>query len=254
MITDLKEAGPAVADPSPEIQNQIVDLKNTLFDIKTQISGLQTNLAAERETVKSQARQISSLEGSLKAEIGDKAAVEAESRRTLMLLAIGQLQRETRGSDPFENGLKQIEAVATDSFRNDLDSLQSIALKGAPTMLSLQKDFATVAPDISQAARLPSNETWYGRALHRIASTVKFRRVDDLDGTDVDAIVARAEKDLANNDLDKAVVEIKKLTGSAADVASDWLAKAETRLTVEKAIAGLLEKATSTALSTPTSN
>ena len=253
-ITSLKEAKPIVADPSPEIQNQIIDLKNTLLDIKTQMSSLQGDLATERDTVKSQATQLSSLEGALKAEITGKDAQSAENNRTLMLLAIGQLQRETRGNEPFENGLKQVEAVATDSFRSDLDSLQPIAPKGAPTMTSLQKDFAAIAADISQAGRLPSDETWYGQALHRIASAVKFRRVDDLEGTDVDAVVARAEQDLANNDLDNAVAEIGKLTGPAADVASGWLTKAQTRLTVEQSIAGLLAKATTSALSAPASN
>ncbi|MZR23942.1 hypothetical protein GQF03_16530 [Sneathiella chungangensis] len=253
-IAELEKAEPAVADLSPEVQNQIVDLKTALLDIKTQMSSLQTELASDRDTVKAQASQISSLEGALKAEIAGKTEEEAENQRTLMLLAVGQLQRETRTNEPFENGLKQVSAVANDKFAGLLEQLQPIAPVGAPTMASLQRDFASIATDISQSARLPSEETWYGQALHRIASAIKFRRVDDYEGDDVDAIVARAEQSLANNDLDKAVAEIDKLSGAAADVAAPWLEKAKTRLTVEQSINGLLQAATTTAVSAPTSN
>ncbi|WP_288905118.1 uroporphyrinogen-III synthase [uncultured Sneathiella sp.] len=250
----LENADPVVADPSPEIQSEIVDLKTALLDIKRQITSLETTITSDREAVKSQAEQLSSLEGTLKAEIASKSEGEAENQRTLMLLAISQLQRETRGNEPFENGLKQVAAVADDKFNGLIEKLQPIAPVGAPTLASLQKDFTAIASDISQSARLPSEETWYGEALHRIASAVKFRRVDDMEGNDVDAVVARAEQDLAENDLDNAVAEIEKLSGAPAEVAASWLDKAKTRLTVEQSIAGLLQEATTTAISQPTSN
>lgn len=250
----LENADPAIADPSPEIQNQIVDLKTALLDIKTQITNLKSSMESDRGTVKSQAQQLSSLEDALKAEIASKSEEDAENQRTLMLLALGQLQRETRGSEPFENGLKQVSAVANDKFKGMIEKLQPIAPVGAPTLASLQKDFTAIASDISQSARLPSEETWYGEALHRIASAVKFRRVDDVEGSDVDAVVARAEQDLADNDLDQAVAEVEKLSGAAAEVAAPWLEKARSRLAVEQSIAGLLQEATATAISQPASN
>ena len=253
-IAELKNVDPVVADPSPEIQNQIVDLKTTLLDLKTQITGLGSELATDRETVKTQSSQLSSLEGRLKAEIASKSEEATENQRTLMLLAISQLQRETRGDEPFENGLKQVTAVANSKFGGVLEKLQPIAPIGAPTMASLQKGFSSIATDISQSARLPSEETWYGQALHRIASAIKFRRIDDSGGSDVDAVVARTEQDLSENDLNNAVAEIEKLSGVAAEVAGPWLKKAKTRLTVEQSIAGLLEEATTTAITTPTSN
>jgi uroporphyrinogen-III synthase len=250
----LENTDPAVADPSPEIQNQIVDLKTDLLDIKNQITDLETNIQDDREKATSQAQQLSTLEGTLKAEIASKSEEKAENQRTLMLLAVGQLQRETRGSEPFENGLNQVQAIADDKFEGLVEKLQPIASVGAPTLVTLQKEFTDIATDISQSARLPSEETWYGQALHRIASAVKFRRVDDMDGSDVDAVVARVEQDLAENDLDQAVAEVEKLTGAAAEVAAPWLEKAKTRQTVEQSIAEMLQAATATAISKPTSN
>ena len=253
-ISGIENTEPAAVEPSPEIQNQIVDLKTSLLDLKTQISNLQLDLAAERDEVKAQSSQISSLETTLKSEIADKSKETAENQRTLMLLAIGQLQRETRSDEPFENGLQQVSAVSGDKFAGTIEKLEPIAEVGAPTMTSLQKDFTAIATDISQSARLPSEETWYGQALHRIASAVKFRRVDETDGDDVDAVVARAEEALDANDLDNAVAEIETLSGPAAEVAAPWLEKAKTRLTVEQSITGLLQDATTSAVSTPASN
>ncbi|WP_373086003.1 uroporphyrinogen-III synthase [Sneathiella sp.] len=253
-LAALDQQQAASSGPSPEVQSDLLDLKNSLLDMKTDIARLQGSLTREQETVKEQATQLSSLQGTLKSAADNKAADRAENKRSMMLLAIGQLQRETRGNEPFENSLKQVQSVAPEGIAADLEPLQEIAAKGAPTMTSLRQDFAAIASDISQSAKLPSEETWYGKTLHRIASIVKFRRVDVTDGSDVDAIIARAEQDLAVNDLEKAVTEVQKLTGPAADTAAPWLSKAQTRLTVEQAISGLLEKATTSALATPTQN
>ncbi|MEH6525435.1 MAG: uroporphyrinogen-III synthase [Sneathiella sp.] len=253
-ISGLKVAEPTAQTENPETQSEILDLKNELLDLKTRMNALQSELATEQDSSKTQAMLLSSIESSLKDEADNKASVQAENKRTLMLLALGQLQRETRNNEPFENGLAQVSAVATSDLKTELDLLSVIAPKGAVTMPTLQKEFANIASDISQSARLPSDETWYGQTLHRIASAVKFRRVDDLDGTNVDAIVARTEQDLLTNDLDKAVAEVEKLTGPSAEIAQDWLAKAKARLNVENAISGLLEKVTSEAISTPSSN
>lgn len=253
-ISDLKVAEPEVSTENTETQSEILDLKNELLDLKTRMNALQSELATEQNSSKTQAMLLSSIESSLKDEANNQANLKAENRRTLMLLALGQLQRETRNDEPFENGLAQVSAVATSDLKTELDVLSTIAPKGAVTMPTLQKEFTSIASEISQSARLPSDETWYGKTLHRIASAVKFRRVDDLDGTDVDAIVARTEQDLLSNDLDKAVAEVEKLTGSSAEIAQNWLAKANARLNVENAISAMLEKVTSEAISTPSSN
>ncbi|MCR9212685.1 MAG: uroporphyrinogen-III synthase [Proteobacteria bacterium] len=250
----LKNAGPQTVEPSPEMQSEILDLKNELLDLKTRLTGVQSDLAAEKETAKSQATLLSSIEATLKAEANNEAEAKAENRRTLLLLAIGQLQRESRSDEPFENGVAQVAAVADDSYAKDLATLKGLAPTGAETLRTLRQEFSKLAPDISQSARLPSDETWYGQTLHRIASAVKIRRVDDVEGDDVDAVIARAEQDLASNDLDKAIAEVKKLTGASADIAKDWLTKAESRLAVDQAIAGLLASATQSAVTPTTSN
>ena len=187
--------------------------------------------------MKAQADQITALEGALKSEIESKASRAEESRRTLMLLAVGQLQ--------------QVSAVADGKFADLIGTLQPIAADGAPTVATLRQEFGSIASDITQTARLPSDETWYGKALHRIASAIRFRRVDDSDSADVDAVVARAERNLADSNLAGAVAEVESLQGAAAEVAAPWLEKAKRRLAVEGAITGLLQAVTASAATAP---
>ncbi|WP_334128550.1 uroporphyrinogen-III synthase [Sneathiella sp.] len=250
-LAKLEAAEIAPPVPSPEVQSEIVDLKTSFLDVKTELGDLQNSLARERDTVAAQASQIATLEAALKSEIDAKANRAEESRRTLMLLAVGQLQRETRGSDPFETSLQQLSAVAEDRFADLIGPLQPIAATGAPTVATLREDFGRIATDVTQTARLPSGETWYGKALHRLASAVKFRRVDDKDSGDIDAVVARAEQKLADNDLAGAVAEVESLEGPAAEIAGPWLDKAKSRLAVENAITGLLHTVTASAAATP---
>tara|TARA_R100000005_G_scaffold71393_1_gene38893 strand:+ start:10239 stop:12395 length:2157 start_codon:yes stop_codon:yes gene_type:complete len=250
-IVKLETAEPVAPGPSPEVQGEIVDLKTSLLDLKSELGGLNTALSAERDTVKAQADQITALEGALKSEIESKASRAEESRRTLMLLAVGQLQRETRSSDPFDGSMKQVSAVADGKFADLIGTLQPIAADGAPTVATLRQEFGSIASDITQTARLPSDETWYGKALHRIASAIRFRRVDDSDSADVDAVVARAERNLADSNLAGAVAEVESLQGAAAEVAAPWLEKAKRRLAVEGAITGLLQAVTASAATAP---
>ncbi|TNE37118.1 MAG: hypothetical protein EP348_06135 [Alphaproteobacteria bacterium] len=247
-ITGLKEAEPVVSGPDPATQSEILNLKNALIDAKNAMAEMKQAMAAEKDRLDGQSTELSALQEAMKANAAAKLEASVENKRTLLLLAIGQLQRETRSDQPFANGLQQVKTVAPESADATLETLQKIAGEGAPTMTALRADFSRLAPDIAQAARLPSEETWYGKTLHRIASIVKFRRVDDLEGDSADAMLARAEKDLADNDLAAAVAEMKKLSGPAAEKAQGWLFKAEQRLAVEQAISTLLDKATASAV------
>jgi hypothetical protein len=56
--------------------------------------------------------------------------------------------------------------------------------------------------------------------------------------------LARAEAKVGEGDLSGAVAELKGLTGLAAETATEWIALAESRLTVEHAAAQLADIST----------
>ncbi|OWY96714.1 hypothetical protein PHMEG_00032950 [Phytophthora megakarya] len=55
-----------------------------------------------------------------------------------------------------------------------------------------------------------------------------------IEGTDADAVLSRAEFALKAGDIEKAIVEMKGLSGLPAEVSQDWIAAAESRLAVEQ--------------------
>ena len=67
---------------------------------------------------------------------------------------------------------------------------------------------------------------------------MSVRRTDGQ-GSETDAVVARAEKALKTDDLAGAVKEVGTLAGAPADAAAAWLGAARQRLTVEQALSNL---------------
>ena len=68
---------------------------------------------------------------------------------------------------------------------------------------------------------------------------VAVRRVGEIDGDDVEALLARAERRLEAGDLTAVVDGLTRITGPAAPVVAPWLADAKARATLDAALAEL---------------
>ncbi|HEX6980927.1 MAG TPA: mitofilin family membrane protein, partial [Alphaproteobacteria bacterium] len=87
--------------------------------------------------------------------------------------------------------------------------------------------------------RTGDDGSWWRPLLDRLTSLVTIRRIGEVDGDTPEAVVARAERRLAADDLAGAVAELERLQGAPAAAAGSWLADARARLTAEAALAGL---------------
>ena len=135
-------------------------------------------------------------------------------------------------------------------MQSSLSGLANAAKTGVPQQRDLAQEFGAIATDITQASRLPTSQTWYGKTLHNIASMVKFRRVDAVEGDSTDAIVLRAEKKLHDNDLAGATLELEALATEPQAVAALWIKKAQSRVLVDQSIHQLLNEVTAVAVRT----
>lgn len=227
---------------------EINRLETELTTLAKELATLQRDQVLATTEFADQQSQIGTLTDALKAQAVRASQNNENGDETLILLALGQLHRESRTNQPFTGALQQALAVAPEALQEDLASMNSAAKTGAATVRELTEEFAKVATDSTQAARLPSSDTWYGKTLHNLASLVKFRRVDDVSGEGVDALVARAEEKILAGDLSEGVELLKKLSEEPAKVAAPWLMRAENRLNVDTALERLLEKVTATAV------
>jgi len=236
------------AEPSAAAAANIAKLEAALANLSTELSKVQRDQVLALTDRADQKSQLGTLSAALQAQASRTLQNNANGDETLILLALGQLHRESRSNQPFSGALQQTLAVAPETMQDDLAALNSVAKTGAATVVELAEEFGKVATDSTQAARLPSSDTWYGKTLHNLASLVKFRRVGDTEGDNVDALVAGAEEKIMIGELAAGVALLKNLDGEPAKAAAPWLKRAERRLQVEMALEQLLTQVTATAV------
>jgi len=234
--------------PAPEVMATLDNLQAAVDRLKDELASVKSDVSSSAEQASGQKDQISALSAALKSQLEKQSEQDGNAEEALVLLALGELQRESRGSEAFSGAVEQALSVTPEGMHTDLADLMTVAKVGAPTDRDLRAGFEEIAGDIAQASRLPDSETWYGKTLHNLASLVKFRRIDDVTGDSVDAIVARAEQKLAGRDLAGAVKVVESLQGEAADVAKDWLSQAKARLLIDQTLSKLLSQASAAAL------
>uniref|UniRef100_A0AAV1TNQ4 Mitofilin n=1 Tax=Peronospora matthiolae TaxID=2874970 RepID=A0AAV1TNQ4_9STRA len=129
--------------------------------------------------------------------------------------------RKAARSDPF------IEAV--------VKSLpQDVIEHGAPSVGQLQERFKVVKSAGHRTALVPDQGGIMSQVLGTALSLLMIPPGGPIEGTDADAVLSRAEFALRAGDIEKAIVEMKGLSGLPAQVSQDWIAAAESRLAVEQ--------------------
>lgn len=175
------------------------------------------------------------------AKTGDNAA--AGAARAALVLAVGQLREAVQRGGGFQRALDAVKgmAVGDPGIEAALLPLATHAKTGVPTLAMLRDDFAAMASTVVARAHA-GDGGWLDKLAARIGALVRVRRTDGAGGNSVDALVARAEKQLAAGDLAAAIAAlegIKSLSPEAAAVAAPWLARAKMRVSAERALAAL---------------
>ncbi|MFN3232973.1 MAG: COG4223 family protein [Alphaproteobacteria bacterium] len=158
------------------------------------------------------------------------------------ILALSRLRQSVESSLPYEaalDGVKRLfEARGRISVTGQqaLDQLEASSATGIASMATLTAEFDSVVPKIMAARALPEEADWMDRTWASIQNAVTIRQTGEIEGDGVDAIVARAEQDMDQNNLTAAVEELAALTGRPGNVAADWLSTAQSRLNALQAI------------------
>ncbi len=175
-----------------------------------------------------------------KAGTADKSA-----KARAFLLAVVQLRSAAHAGRSFSRELE----ILTNLKLKDPDLTEAItglseaAQNGVPSLSQLRQEFTDLAGAIVQAENLPKGNGLMDRTLARLAQTLKWRRTDDFNGTNAEAIVARAERSLGRSDLVDAVTELKTLAAAPAKKAGPWLKNADALISVNDVLDRLQIKA-----------
>lgn len=169
-------------------------------------------------------------------------ALEAGQDKTMdaatAALAAALLAEAASTSRPFEKELTALEQVLP--LSPDALALRRLAQTGAPTRSALAAEFDDAAAEAAVAARDPGEQgAFLDRLTHALSSIVIIRRVGLTVGDSPDAVLARAERQVEEGDIDGALTTLNKLPVRARQAMTPWRAAAERRAEIDRHVTAL---------------
>ena len=216
---DATEAGLA------EVRTALTDAQTALDALTARLDGAEAQSAAAVEEART---AVASL-----AEAQTRAATaESEARARA---ALGQVETSLAAGEPFEAPLSELGGTGLAVP----DTLAQLAAEGAPTLATLRESFPDAARAGLSAAREQGLLEDGSGVLGFLRGQLSVRSVAPREGEDPDAVLSRAEAQLAAGQLGAALTEIGSLPEPVRAAMADWVAQAETRAQADAALAGL---------------
>jgi len=156
-------------------------------------------------------------------------------------LAAATLSVAAEGAAPFDQDLAAFERLAPGD--PDLAALRPLAAQGAPSRAALAAVFPDLTTQAAMAAQKPDDSTSFtDRIWAAISQIVVVRRIDPT-APGVDGLLTRAEDQAAAGDLARASETVRSLPPKARAPFAEWLAAAERRIAIDRAVASLRARA-----------
>lgn len=192
-------------------------------------------MTPESPTDRAPAADISGFESRLAAlESGQDKTMDAAAAA----LAAALLAEAASTSRPFEQELAALEQVLP--LSPDALALRRLAQAGAPTRAALAAEFDAAASQAAVAARDPGEKgAFFDRLTHALSSIVVIRRVGVTVGNNPDAVLARAERQVEEGDIDGALTTLNALPPRARRAMAVWRAAAERRAEIDRHVVSL---------------
>jgi hypothetical protein len=223
------QAPPAAAEPAatPSIDARLADIQSKLE--------VRPSAAEAAPAAPAAAAEIASLTERV-------GRLEADRRRVTSAaagaVAAASLTEAAAASRPFAGELAAATAVLPDSV--DIRALKPYAETGAPTLAALAAEYPEAAARAAVAARAHAQGNGFFAVIAKaIAGILTIRRTDQVQGKGVDAVLARAERDVNDGDLSGALTELKGLSAAGQDAMSAWRTRARRRLEIDRRVAAI---------------
>ena len=164
------------------------------------------------------------------------------SRAAAAVLAAATLAEASQSSGPFAEALASLRALTPPSA--ELQALARLSTAGAPSRAALAASFPQAAARAASAAQAPGEGAGLrARIVYALSRVVSLRRVGDVPGAGADAVLARAERQVEDGDLDRALRTLDGLPPTAREAMADWRGRAERRTEIDRDAAALRARA-----------
>jgi hypothetical protein len=201
-----------------------------LAELTMRLGALESDVAraADRDTIGQLQDRIARLESRAPSEMLKLAAAT---------LARANLARAAQDGAPFGAELAALRAADAEDPAPGL--LQAAADEGVPTRATLAARFPQAARAALDAEHSSAGGNFTSRVWASLRRLISVRRVDDSEGPATENRLARAQAALNRGDLAAAVMEVRGVSGAAATRLAPWVKSAESRIALDRAVAGL---------------
>jgi hypothetical protein len=207
-----------------ELSAAMNDLAATVTGVQAQVDGVDAALERAKQDNDALAE---ALEGVTGRDLGAAA----------MLLALEHARTSFNRNEPFEDDLAVLQSIVGDSdpeLNAAINKLAPYAKDGILTTENLSKELTTLSGDIIMAKVAGEEVSVQDKALQRFNEVVKLSKNGvPVNGSEEEAIIAKAQEALAKGDVEAAKAELSKLEGGAADAVSPWMDKADGNLAAQ---------------------
>jgi hypothetical protein len=157
-------------------------------------------------------------------------------------LAASELGEAAQSSRPFADQLAALDPILPDS--SALRTLRPLAAQQTPSRAALAADFAVEADHVAVASRAPPKGSGLiKRLLHTLTAVLTIRRVDKLTGDTPDAVLARAQRQVDDGDLEDALTTLNDLPPAGREAIAAWRVRAARRVEIDRLIAAIRQGA-----------
>jgi hypothetical protein len=181
----------------------------------------------------------------------DKRQQEAQASVQL-LLGYQELRDTVTGGEPYTPALDRFALLAAKhaEILAALEPLKPYAAQGIPDLRLLREEFDDAAAATMRMTQTNDGSFW-GRLKANLSTLIVVRRIGAQEGATAEAIIARAEAALEQNDVAGAGDELKTLPDAAKQPFATWMAHAQAYLAHGPALAALQQRILALSLPTP---
>lgn len=173
-----------------------------------------------------------------------KSNVEKE-RIASLLLMVNQMKDAVQKGDKFEVAFESAYSLSkfNQELRKQMAPLKLLSKEGVLTKCKLHKEFKDLARQTMLNERVGVQDTWYKKVLAKVSDLIVIRRLDAEEAdVSVNAILAKAEQKIKQDQFAEAVFELKKMPEGKADLFKNWMISAEKYVVANTTINYTLDK------------
>jgi hypothetical protein len=240
-IDGLKTQSDRLEQQMRSSQEEGLQIKSAVESLKGEVAQQLKPLARAQDVsaaVAPLSAKIGTLESSVQGVVKSENDRRANAERIVLALELANLKRAIDRGGPYAGELAEVKRVSGN--RIDLAALERASTTGMPTIGDLAGEFRALAYRIIEADAEPAEGSVVDRLIAGAKGIVKVRKTShSADDRGVEAVVARMEEAQRAGRLADALAESKALSSKARAVAGPWIAKAEARSSVDRALAAV---------------